>query len=114
MKSVPRATVEQTLAIHIPLRQEIRAHICGQLECREKQLLALITCKAPERLFQFLSEFASSRSGTGYIALTMCRRDIADHLGMSVETVSRAFSDLKAKGRIDLACAEKFKICGTR
>lgn len=71
----------------------------------------MVSSKAPERLFHFLSEFALSRWGTGFVALPMCRRDIADHLGMSVETVSRAFSDLKAKGRIDLACAEKFKIC---
>ena len=111
VKSIPRAAVEQTLPVSIPLRQEIRAHVCSQLDCREKQLLSMVTSKAPERLFQFLSEFASSRPGTGYIALPMCRRDIADHLGMSVETVSRAFSDLKAKGRIDLACAQKFKIC---
>lgn len=110
VKSVPRATVEQTLAVHIPLRQEIRAHICGQLECREKQLLALITCKATDRLFQFLSDFAASRAGTSYVALPMCRRDIADHLGMSVETVSRAFSDLKNRGLIEMACAEKFRI----
>lgn len=41
----------------------------------------------------------------------MCRRDIADHLGLSVETVSRTFSELKRKGLIDLATSEKFKIC---
>ena len=111
VKSIPRATVEQALAVNIPLRQEIRSYVRSQLECRERQLLAMVTRKAPERLFEFLSEFAASRPGDGYIALPMCRRDIADHLGMSVETVSRAFGDLKSKGRVDLACAEKFRIC---
>ena len=40
----------------------------------------------------------------------MPRRDIADHLGLSVETVSRAFGVLKDRGLIDLATHEKFKI----
>ncbi|PLW75368.1 Crp/Fnr family transcriptional regulator [Cohaesibacter celericrescens] len=111
VKAIPRAIVEQELSVNESLRHEIRAHICSQLECREKQLLSLVTSKAPERLFRFLCEYASSRTDTGYIALPMCRRDIADHLGTSVETVSRAFSELKAKGRIDLATAEKYKIC---
>jgi CRP-like cAMP-binding protein len=113
VRSVPRSAVEQSLAVNMPLRQQLRTNLCDQLQTREKQLLAIVTCKAPERLFQFLSDFAASRSGNGYIALPMCRRDIADHLGMSVETVSRAFSDLKNKGRITLACAEKYKINAT-
>lgn len=110
VKSVPRATVEQALAVSIPLRQELRARLCGQLECRERQLLALVASKASERLLQFLRDFAFARPAAGYVVLPMCRRDIADHLGMSVETVSRAFSDLKKNGHIDLATAEKFRL----
>jgi CRP-like cAMP-binding protein len=70
----------------------------------------MVTTKAPERLLQFLHGFASTRSSSGFIALPMCRRDIADHLGLSVETVSRAFSTLKRTGRISLSGAEKYKI----
>jgi CRP/FNR family nitrogen fixation transcriptional regulator len=32
------------------------------------------------------------------IALPMCRRDIADYLGLTLETVSRALSNLHARG----------------
>ncbi|MEB8386519.1 Crp/Fnr family transcriptional regulator [Rhodobacteraceae bacterium KMM 6894] len=110
VKAIPRALVEHSCADDPSLLQELQAHMCAQLQSREKQLLAFMTTKASVRLFQFLSAFAASRPTADYIALPMCRRDIADHLGMSVETVSRAFSDLKAKGRIDLACAEKFRI----
>lgn len=111
IKSIPRARVEQALTVSIRLRQQLQAHTCSQLECRERQLLSLVSTKAPERLFQFLREFAKSRRETGYVALPMGRRDIADHLGMSLETVSRAFSKLKGKGHIDLATAGKYRIC---
>lgn len=112
LKSIPRAIVEQILAVSVSVRQDLRADMCNQLETRERQLLSMVASKAPERLFNFLQEFASQRSGNGYVALPMCRRDIADHLGMTVETVSRAFSDLKNNGRIALVTAEKFKILG--
>jgi len=110
LKSIPRAVLERALATDITLRQELRAHICAQLEAREQQLLSLVTSKAPERLLHFLTDFATTRTSIGYITLPMCRRDIADHLGMSVETVSRAFTVLKTRQLIELACAEKFRI----
>ncbi|WP_342886778.1 Crp/Fnr family transcriptional regulator [Hoeflea sp. AS16] len=111
LKSVPHTLVEQALAADPALRDEMREQVCSQLQDRERQLLSMVSAKASERLFHFLCEFASSRPGTGYITLPMCRRDIADHLGLSVETVSRTFSELKRKGRIDLASSEKYKIC---
>jgi CRP-like cAMP-binding protein len=110
LKSVPRRTVEQALAVNVALRQELRAHMACQLQCREQQLLSIVTSKAPERLLGFLRDFAASRRADGYVVLPMSRRDIADHLGMSVETVSRAFGTLKSKGLIDLQTSEKYCI----
>ncbi len=40
----------------------------------------------------------------------MCRRDIADHLGLTPETVSRAFGNLRRKGLIELLTPEKYRI----
>ena len=112
LKAIPREIVERNLKMNLALREEFREQTRHLLECREQQLLSLISKKAPERLLHFLCDFASSRpaAGTGAVALPMCRRDIADHLGLSVETVSRAFTDLKLKGRIELVSSEKYRI----
>jgi len=110
LKSMPKATLEQALAHNATLRQEIRLQMRALLERREKQLLTLVSTKASERLYRFLEEFAGTRSGKGHIVLPMCRRDIGDHIGLSMESVSRAFSDLKRKGLIDLKSHEKYQI----
>lgn len=112
LKTIPRETVERDLKTNSALQQEFRVQTCELLECREQQLLSITSRKAPERLFHFLCDYAASRRGAenSAIALPMCRRDIADHLGLSVETVSRAFTDLRLKGRIELATCEKYRI----
>ncbi|WP_353351769.1 Crp/Fnr family transcriptional regulator [Aquicoccus sp. SU-CL01552] len=110
VKSVPRAILEQEIAGSTPLRHEVRAYIRGLLEQREKLLLTLANANGPDRLYGFLEDFAASRSNAGYVVLPMCRRDIGDHIGLSTESVSRAFSDLKRKGRIDLKSHEKYRI----
>lgn len=110
LKSLPRSTLEQELAINMSLRQEVRAYVRALLVRREKQMLMLISAKGPDRLYQFLKEFAATRAGTGHVVLPMCRRDIGDHIGLSMESVSRAFSDLKRRGLIDLKSHERYKI----
>ena len=112
LRSVSRKTVYETWASDLRLRDEIRAYVCDLLERRESQLLSMVHRKAPERLLGFLKEFAATRPGAGSrpVALPMSRRDIADHLGVSVETISRAFTVLKLKGRIELITPEKYRI----
>lgn len=110
LKALPRSTLEQELAVNMSLRQEVRAYVSALLARRERQLLTLISSKGPDRLYQFLEEFAATRPGNGHVVLPMCRRDIGDHIGLSMESVSRAFSDLKRKGLIDLKSHERYKI----
>ena len=107
---LPRSVLERELKHSAPLQEEIRAYVDALIENRDTQLLTLVSTKASERVFRFLRDFAAKRPSGDFIALPMCRRDIADHLGLSVETVSRAFSNLKRSGRIDLATCEKYRI----
>ncbi len=64
----------------------------------ENHILLLGRKTALERVAAFLVEMNRRLSGVGVMALPMNRRDIADYLGLTLETVSRAFSTLQKKG----------------
>ena len=68
----------------------------------EEQLLLLGRKSAPERVAAFLLEMISRLTVTEVMALPMDRRDIADYLGLTFETVSRAFSEFQRKGFLKL------------
>src|SRR5258706_12570522 len=53
---------------------------------------------AMERVANFLLEMARRLAVAGMMALPLCRRDIGDYLGLTLETVSRALSQLPAEG----------------
>src|SRR3546814_19316550 len=68
---------------------------------------ALRICKAPgEKVARCLREVPARQEGWGRLAspvvLPMTRGDIADYLGLTVETVSRCFTRLKADRSIAL------------
>ena len=70
------------------------------LRAAENMLLDLGAKKAPERLASFLLKWCKDNEPGQWIDLPMSRSEIADLLGLTVETVSRFLSDWKRKGFI--------------
>ena len=64
--------------------------------------MLLLVKTAEERVASFVLEMASrTRSGTT-VQLPMCRQDIADYLGLTIETVSRTLTQLENAAAIEL------------
>ena len=65
---------------------------------------------AEERLMSFLLEMAARGSRGRFVELPMTRRDIADYLGLSLETVSRTFTELERKAAIELSTSRRITL----
>lgn len=76
----------------------------------EDHLLLLGRKNALERLAAFLLEMAARSSSAEMLDLAMPRHDIADYLGLTLETVSRMFAELKEMGQIKLESARRVRL----
>jgi CRP/FNR family nitrogen fixation transcriptional regulator len=70
----------------------------NNLQHAEDHMLLLGRKTSLERVVAFLLEMDKRLTAAGVMALPMCRRDIADYLGLTLETVSRALSRLHGLG----------------
>ncbi len=68
------------------------------LQHAEDHMLLLGRKTSLERVAAFLIEMDQRLTAAGVMALPMSRRDIADYLGLTLETVSRAISHLHGLG----------------
>ena len=66
---------------------------------------------ATERLAKFIFNISEQRKRIGWknnpISLPMTRQDIADYLGLTIETVSREFSRLKTSDIIKILSSKQ-------
>src|SRR4029078_947928 len=70
------------------------------LKHAEDHMLLLGRKTSLERVAAFLLEMDHRLTAAGVMALPMSRRDIADYLGLTLETVSRALSRLHELGAL--------------
>jgi CRP/FNR family transcriptional regulator len=84
-----------------------------QLDLNNRLLLSLGRKTASERLASFLLSFVprnASACGEVKIELPMCRTDIADHLGLTIETVSRLITKFRQRRWINLIDSQTVRI----
>lgn len=65
--------------------------------------LVLGRLSAEERVCAFLEDMAARQGGGDVVDLPMSRIDIADYLGLTIETVSRTLTNLERQGAIGFA-----------
>lgn len=102
--SYPRSALEKALATTPGFASEFRIVLTRILESAHDHVYTIGQRSAVERVASFLlylranqARFSSEgpREKSNHVELPMTRLDIADFLGLTIETVSRAFSSLK-------------------
>ena len=107
VRLVKRRSLEQAAGIDVQVARKLWAMTAGELRHAEDHMLLLGRKNAMERVASFLLEMDRRLAGTGMMALPMCRRDIGDYLGLTLETVSRALSQLHGEGVLGFSGARQ-------
>lgn len=79
---------------------------CRELQHAQNHFLALIKT-AEERVVGFLLDMATRVSNGNQFDLPMSRQDIADYLGLTIETVSRTMTQLENLAAIELPTSRR-------
>jgi CRP/FNR family nitrogen fixation transcriptional regulator len=98
VRLVKRASLAHVAENDATIARDLLNMTASNLRHAEDHMLLLGRKTSLERVAAFLLEMDCRLTAAGVMALPMCRRDIADYLGLTLETVSRALSTLHHKG----------------
>ncbi|WP_429925676.1 helix-turn-helix domain-containing protein (plasmid) [Agrobacterium vitis] len=106
VKRLPRRQFDAAVASSDGLGPEVFARVCDEMAAAQDQMV-LLSCKnAEERLCSFLLKYLKRTAVPGErrvtIDLPMTRQDMADYLGLTIETVSRTVTKLINKGVLSI------------
>jgi CRP-like cAMP-binding protein len=73
-------------------------------------MLLLGRKNAEERVASFLLDMARREAAIEVVELPMSRQDIADYLGLTIETVSRTLTQLEDKEAIELPTSRRIRL----
>ncbi|HEY0327682.1 MAG TPA: helix-turn-helix domain-containing protein [Rhodopseudomonas sp.] len=107
VRLLKRRSLEQSAATDVNVARSLWAMTAGELRHAEDHMLLLGRKNAMERVANFLLEMDRRLAVASLMALPMCRRDIGDYLGLTLETVSRALSQLHSQGVLGFSGARQ-------
>jgi CRP/FNR family nitrogen fixation transcriptional regulator len=96
----PRAATERLMDDDAQLARRFCDQMLRDLAHAQTRMLLLGRMTAPERVASFLLENFERRDAGRAVQLPMSRTDIADYLGLTIETVCRVLSGFKRDGVI--------------
>ena len=94
VRLIKRRSLELVAESDVVIARNLLSMTTSNLRHAEDHMLLLGRKTSLERVAAFLIEMDRRSTAAGVLALPMCRRDIADYLGLTLETVSRALSRL--------------------
>ncbi len=112
LRRYPRRLVDALAESNVALARRLRDLTSVSLRTAHTRLLLLGRKTASERIATFLLEMAERlpQVRDGVLELPMSRTDMADHLGLTIETVCRVLAHLRRDGTIAIERA-RIEIC---
>lgn len=101
LKVVRRTALSDLATRDADLARKLWALTARDLRRTQDHLLMLGRRSATERVAGFLLDLAERTDSEDVLDLPMSRQDIADYLGLTIETVSRTFTQLQNTGLIE-------------
>lgn len=114
VRLVKRRSLEMAAGSNVQVAHNLWTMTASDLRHAEDHMLLLGRKTALERVATFLLEMDHRLAKAGMMALPMCRRDIGDYLGLTLETVSRALSELNEKGILTFSGARQIVLRNRR
>jgi CRP/FNR family nitrogen fixation transcriptional regulator len=105
-----RRSIEALALQDADLARKLFGHAMQGLARAQDHALLLGRKGAVERVSSFLLEWAARTSAASVISLAMTRQDIADYLGLTIETVSRSLSQLERDSVIELMTPRDIRV----
>ena len=106
--------LDQYIEKNMILAKELLNQTSFELTLAQDRLGVLGKLDATERLAKFIMNISEQRKRIGWqnnpISLPMTRQDIADYLGLTIETVSREISKLKSSNIIKVLSSKQIFI----
>ena len=103
---IKRSTVVAMAARDNDIAHQLWTLTARELRRAQDHVMALVR-SAEERVAGFLLEMASRAPASNQVDLPMSRQDIADYLGLTIETVSRTMSHLESIAAIELPSSRR-------
>jgi len=107
VRLVKRRSLEHAAGVDVQVARKLWSMTAGELRHAEDHMLLLGRKNAMQRVANFLLEMDRRLAVAGMMALPMCRRAIGDYLGLTLETVSRALSQLHGEGVLGFSGARQ-------
>jgi CRP/FNR family nitrogen fixation transcriptional regulator len=111
----PRVCFDRLARENADARKQLLCHMSQNLQSAQQHLFVVSCQKAQERVASFLLRLADRLDvmNGDRMTMAMSRQDIADHLGLTIETISRSITALRSAGLLLIPNAHQVMIRDT-